>query len=106
MKNSNKNQEQPLRETCVGGSFFFTPENLLSNLDKLGPWSTYGLAVEALQYYFPDSYDENGYCDSMEEVKLLDKLECQYWSDAVVKYQNEVGYVRPNGFNPDAVNEF
>jgi len=90
----------------INNRFLFTPENLLDNLDKLGAWSSYGLASEALQYYFPDAYDEDGYCDTLEEVKLLNKLGCKYWQDAIVKYHTEVGYVSPNGFNPDAVNEF
>lgn len=93
-------------KTDVSSRFLFTPENLLDNLERLGPWSAYGLASEALQHYFPDAYDEDGYCDTCEEVKLLDKLGCQYWQDAIIKYHKEVGYVAPNGFDPDAVNEF
>lgn len=89
-------------------SFVFTPNNLLDNIDKLGPWSQYGLAAEALAHYFPEEYDEDGNCkgDVNREVELLDQLGCQYWVDAVIKYQNEVGYKAPNGFNPDAVNEY
>ena len=100
----NLSQNPHLLKTDVSSRFFFTPENLLENIDKLGPWSAYGLASKALQHYFPDAYDED--CDISEEVKLLDKLECQYWHDVIVKYHNEVGYVAPNGFNTDAVNEF
>ena len=103
---SNEELNPALRQTDVSSRFLFTPENLLENIDKLGPWLAYGLASEALQHYFPDDYDEDGYCDTAEEVKLLDRLGCQYWHDAIVKYQNEVGYVAPSGFDPDAVNEF
>ena len=101
-----KPRQPHLPQTNVSSRFLFTPENLLHNLERLGPWSAYGLASEALQHYFPDAYDEDGYCDTCEEVKLLDKLGCQYWHDAIIKYHKEVGYVAPNGFNPDAVNEF
>jgi hypothetical protein len=86
-------------------TFTFTPENLIDNIDKLGRWSAYGLAVDALQHYFPDDYeDEDNAPDVEQEVKLLDKSGCQYWHDLVVKYHKEVGYKGP--FNPDAVNEF
>ena len=87
-------------------SFVFTPENLLENIDKLGAWSAYGLAIEALRYYFPDEYDADEVCDIQKEVELLTRLGCQGWQDAVEKYQKEVGYDAPNGFNQDAVNEY
>lgn len=82
--------------------FIFTPENLIENIDKLGPWSSYGLASTALQHYFPEEYDENGYCDTFREADLLKKIGFTYWQEVVVKYQKEVGYAM---FNPDAVNE-
>ena len=85
--------------------FIFTADNLMENIDKLGPWSAYGLAGEALQYYFPNEYDENGYCDTDREIELLHSLGCKYWQDAIKKYHREVGYSPgPNGFNPGAVN--
>lgn len=87
------------------GKFIFTPENLLDNLDKLGAWSAYGLASEALKYYFPEEYDENGDCDTIREAELSEKLGCKYWQDVIIKYQNEVGYKAPNGFDPKYVNE-
>jgi hypothetical protein len=86
--------------------FIFTPENLIENLDKLGPWSAYGLASEALRHYFPESYDEDGNCEVSEEANLLEKLGCQYWHDVIIKYHKEVGYVAPNGFDSRIVNEF
>lgn len=101
-----KRNNHHLQQTDVGSRFLFTPENLLDNLEKLGPWSAYGLAREALQHYFPLAYDEYGHCDTLKEVKLLDKLGCQYWQDAIIKYHNEVGYVAPSGFDPKLVNEY
>jgi len=86
--------------------FLFTPENLLDNLDKLGAWSSYGLASGALQHYFPDEYDEDGYCETSKECALVAKLGCKTWQDVIVKYHTEIGYQAPNGFNPEAVNEF
>lgn len=84
------------------GKFKFTPDNLIDNLDKLGAWSMYGLASSALQHYFPEEY-EDGYCSTLTEVKLLEKLGCDYWEDAIIKYHKEVGY--KGEFNPKAVNE-
>lgn len=42
----------------------------------------------------------------MEEVELLKQLGFTYWHEVVVKYQTEIGYDAPNGFNTDLVNEF
>ena len=83
--------------------FMFTPENLLANIEKLGAWSSYGLASVALQHYFPEEYDKDGYCETVKECQLLGKLGCEYWHEAIIKYQNEVGYLGP--FNSDCVNE-
>jgi hypothetical protein len=88
--------------------FVFTPENLLANIDKIGAWSAYGLATEALRHYFPDEYDEDGNCyyGSPREAELLSKIGCSTWQDAIIKYQKEVGYVAPDGFNTEVVNEY
>lgn len=83
-----------------------TSDNLIENIDKIGAWSIYGLATEALKHYFPHEYDENDNCDTYREVELLRELDLDYWQDVVIKYQKEVGYKAPYGFNPDAVNEF
>lgn len=85
-------------------AFVFTPEDLLKNIHKLGGWSAYGLAREALMHYFPNEYDEEGSCDTQREVELLHKLGCKWWSDAIKKYHKEVGYKGP--FDPGVVNEF
>jgi ABC-type antimicrobial peptide transport system ATPase subunit len=74
------------------GNVKFTPENLLSNLDKLGAWSLYGLATDALKHYFPDEYDEYGYCETRREIELVYKLGCKSWNDVVIKYHNEISY--------------
>jgi hypothetical protein len=83
--------------------FIFTAENLLNNLDKLGGWSSYGLAIEALQHYFPNKYDEFGDCDIDTELELMKKLECNNWQDIIIKYHKEVGY---KSFDPKAVNQY
>jgi len=36
---------------------------------------------------------------------LLAKLGFKYWHEVVVKYQKEIGYNAPNGFDKDFVNE-
>jgi len=81
----------------------FTPKNLIKNIKKLGAWSVYGLASEALQYYFPDEYDEHDFCESKREVELLESLGCNYWQDVVIKYQKEIGY---KSFCDGYVNEY
>jgi hypothetical protein len=82
----------------------FTPNNLIDNLDKLGPWSIYFLASEALKQFFPEVY-KNGDLSVQEEAKLMEEmLGCQHWDEVVLKYQNEIGYKGP--FNPDYVNEY
>ncbi|MEO7048908.1 MAG: hypothetical protein ABI091_26635 [Ferruginibacter sp.] len=88
--------------------FTFTVDNLLENIDKIGAWSSYGLAEEALQHYFPNEYDdETGKCPStMEEVELMKSLGCNSWHDMIKKYHKEIGYKRKDGtFNKEVVNE-
>ncbi len=86
--------------------FVFTPENLIENISKLGAWSSYGLASSALRHYFPNEYDENENCDTKREVELLYQLGLNSWQDVIIKYQTEVGYDAPDGFNTEAVNEY
>jgi hypothetical protein len=85
--------------------FVFTPENLIDNLDKVGPWSMYALASMALEHYFPNEYPP---CiespSTAREAELLEKMGLKYWDDLVVKFAKEVGYKEP--FNPEYVNEF
>ena len=87
----------------VKEKFVFTSENLLDNLDKLGAWSSYGLAIEALAYYFPDRYGEDNMLNTEIEVELMEKLGCNNWQCIIEKYHKEVGY---KNFNPEFVNEF
>jgi hypothetical protein len=87
--------------------FQFTPKNLLTNLDKLGPWSAYGLAREALKYYYPSFYDLDGHCEISKELELVKSLGCEDWDDVVAKYHKEVGYTAADGvFETGAVNGF
>lgn len=86
--------------------FIFTTENLAGNLHRLGAWSTFALAEEALQHYFPDEFDEFGSCDTARCVELLHELGCGNWEHAILKYHTEVGYSPNNGvFSPLLVNE-
>lgn len=84
----------------------FTPQNLIENISKLGAWSAYGLAIEALQYYFSNEYDINGDCKggTQREAELVTELNLNSWQDVIIKYQNEVGY-KCKEFNPQVVNE-
>lgn len=83
-----------------------TPENLIENLENIGPWSAYGLASTALLHYFPEEYNEDGYCSTEKELELCKKLGCDSWQDVIIKYQKEVGYKASDGFNPNAVNQY
>lgn len=97
------------KNTGIPTNFIFTVENLLDNLDKLGPWSMYALASEALSFYYPDLYnDETGECpEVMEEVELTKKLGCQYWDELVIKFHKEIGYKPLDGiFSSDYVNVY
>jgi len=85
-------------------TFRFTPANLIANLDKLGAWSSYGLAETALKHYFPYEYDEDGYAPIETELRLMKELNCDNWQDAIIKYHNEVGY--KGRFNPKGVNQY
>lgn len=66
----------------------------------------YALASIALKHYFPDEYDEDDYCPTEREVILLNKLELKTWDEVVIKYQKEIGYDAPEGFDPDFINEY
>ena len=84
----------------------FTPENLIENIDKIGPWSIYGLAVEALRHYFPEKYEIIDYDPSvMEELEMVNSLGCECWQDLIIKYQKENGYDALDGFDEGFVNE-
>lgn len=84
--------------------FQFTPSNLIENIDKVGPWSAYGLAAIALKHYFPEDHPEDG-ISTEDQIKLIGKLGCETWHDVIIKFQNEVGYDAPNGFNRVFVND-
>ena len=99
-----KNKQES--NAILNENFPFTPENLLSNLDKIGAWSSYGLASYALQHYFPEEYSEDGYTSTEREVELLHKLGCNYWQDAIKKYHKEVGYTTNNLCDTDYVNAY
>ena len=89
-------------------NFIFTPENLLNNLYRLGAWSSYGLACEALKYYFPDYKDkaEKHEQDIKLEVELLESLGCFDWQGLIIKYHKEIGYKRELLSNKEMVNEY
>jgi len=86
-------------------NFIFTPDNLLDNLDKLGAWSSYGLACEAFEYYFPEYKEkrDKNKDDIYFELKLLERLRCNNWQCAIIKYHKEIGY---KNFREGMVNEY
>jgi len=84
--------------------FIFTPDNLIDNVHKLGGWSAYGMAEEAINYYYPyiaEIEDVQKRID--KEVEAIGLLGGNCWQDVIVKYHREVGY--KGEFNPDCVNE-
>lgn len=88
--------------------FQFTPENLLDNIDRLGPWSLYALAETALEYYHPSlkRYAHDPLKLLERQMHFMEKDGMKYWSDVIIKFQKEVGYYAPDGFNRSAVNEY
>lgn len=96
----------PPKKLIFMEQFIFTPENLIENIEKIGAWSSWCLAETALQHYFPEEFDDDGNCDVQREIELCDKIGCKYWHDVIVKFQKEVGYNTPNGFDTDYVNEY
>lgn len=83
--------------------FIFTPENLIENIDMLGPWSCYGLASDALRHYFPEEYEDKN-ISTAREAELLQKINGVSWHDAIIKYHNEVGFTLEE-LGPVLVNE-
>lgn len=82
-----------MKDEATPKKHVFTRENLLESLDKLGPWSTYFLAVQSLQHYFPDcDFEENSV---EQDVQKLRELGCDTWQDAIIKYHTEIGYKGP-----------
>jgi hypothetical protein len=86
--------------------FVFTPENLIENIKKIGPWSAFGLAEEAMFYYFPHIKRMRDTGKQIAEMARISTLFSMYWKDWIIKYQKEVGYNAPNGFDTGCVNEF
>jgi len=84
----------------------FTKENLIENLDKVGPWSMLCLAEEAVEHYFPWD-DEYGSREVKETVKLVKQLGYENFQDLVEKFHTDVGYKPEEGtFNSDCINQY
>jgi hypothetical protein len=99
--------ENNLEIPPLSEEFVFTKDNLLDNLQLLGAWSAFALAEEALEYYFPNEFDEEGGCPSSRSAELLKEVGCPYWEDVIRKFHTEVGYNPPNGvFSSDYVNRY
>ena len=82
----------------------YTPENVIQNLENIGPWSSYYLAEVALKHYFPDEIFDGLNWDSSRMVELADEIGCRYWQDVIIKYHEEVGY-KSSDFSTEYVNE-
>jgi hypothetical protein len=81
----------------------FTPENLLDNIESLGPWSSYALAEIAICHYFPDVRKIKKPVDLIKAMSDLCFIYEMYWSDWIIMYHNDIGYKR---INPRFVNEY
>jgi hypothetical protein len=88
--------------------FQFTPDNLLDNLERIGPWSAYALAEVAIEHFHPSvkKYKNDPLKLIERQVHFCNKAGNFTWHDWIVKYQKEVGYNSPNGFDKDFVNEY
>ena len=86
--------------------FVFTPENLIKNIKKIGPWSAFGLAEEAMFHYFPHIKRMRDTAKQITEMARVSVVVGMCWEDWIVKYQKEVGYDAPGGFSIEYVNEF
>lgn len=85
----------------------FTTKNLIKNIKKLGAWSAYGLAEEALEYYHPSLKRLTGIDLLNKQIYFLHKDGLSTWQDVIVKYHKEVGYKPLNGiFKKESVNEY
>lgn len=86
-----------------------TPSNLIELLPRIGAWSTYCLAEEALLHYFPSLYMKNllGQAVMPDEcVSALIDMGLDSWQELIVKFHKEVGYTREGGeFDPVWINE-
>jgi hypothetical protein len=81
-----------------------TAENLFENMDRLGPWSLYTLAEEAMFYYFPYLKRIK---DPAKQIGRMCEISNEYgivtWMDWIILYHIDVGYKH---FNDDYVNAF
>jgi hypothetical protein len=81
--------------------FVFTPDNLIDNYDKVGPWSNCYLAEIAIRYYEP-RFNKLQRELRMGDVQLMAHL-CDEWQTIVWLYHLDVGYKSfPDGY----VNEY
>lgn len=85
----------------------FTSENIIDNIEKIGPWSLYGLAEEAIHHYKPwIKYVQDPNKKITYQINAMVKMGCNTWGEMVIKYQKEVGYGDAREFNPDYINEY
>jgi hypothetical protein len=78
-----------------------TTENLLDNLESLGPWSRFGLAEKAFKHYYPwysGLYEMN----PVSAITAMATKE-EDWDKLIERYHKEEGY---RFLSPDYVNEF
>lgn len=85
----------------------FKPANIIKNIHKIGAWSAYGLAEEAIEHYHPSiKRFKNDVTKLLERQVHFSQKRGFTWHDWIVKYQKEVGYKIKGYWNKDAVNEF
>jgi hypothetical protein len=84
--------------------FKFTPENLFDNLDRLGGWSMYALAEEAMFHYFPNLKRIKSPGKQIQRMcEISNEYGMDWWIDWIILYHLDVGY---KNFNSDYVNGY
>jgi hypothetical protein len=87
-------------------NFQFAPDNLLDNLNRLGPWSQFALAEEAIYYYYPRIKRMTNTIKQIQAMADLCLEYDMYWVDWIITFQMDKGYKRNAGFSRDYINEW
>jgi len=84
----------------------FKPENIINQLDDVGPWSFYFLGEVAIKYYYKwyrGLYTMN-FLAAMDKAREVEPD----WRRLIVRFDKEVGFKNhfPNGFPNGYVNQY
>ena len=80
-----------------------TPENLINNMQQLGPYSRFYLAEVAFKHYY-GWYRGMYEIDPVQAINEMSEKEPD-WDKLIERYHQEEGYTE-HSLNPDFVNKF